>query len=390
MMLTVNRIEDRIIGMMNGTSFSCTYSDEKYEAMRELETHANAASTVAELQSILDLFKPLTKESYKTLVESKTPHLAVNPATNQFFLKVGDFISNKALPPSFAERIIKAVDKGLEIEPLIKAWTRYLRPIPGRPAYSAQRAADFAEYVSAPYVNVQMQQHLMHTEGLSAEVAAQHATTTQVAVTKEGLLVCYKVSEELTKKYALDENGNKIQVDRYAKTIDPDTGLISQEEPEFAEERTFQPLIMGTGGDAFMCESLSGNKTKGHIIKVGHVHYLEDWAQVGVPGIKGLHCGGLEYIRTYQNRAGAVTHNIFVDPADIHTVLVAGDCAMTVKRYFVASTFKGVNKNLYHSSTYAALTDTDYNRILTEVISQELATAADKVTTAREQANMLR
>lgn len=391
MMLTVNRIEDRITGVMNGRSFSCSYNDEKYAAMRALEDKANKATTVDELSQVLVEFEPLTKESFKTLVESATPHLAVNPATNQFFLKVGEFISNKPLPPAFAERIMKAVEKGLDIEPLIKAWARFLRPIPGRPAYSAQRAQAFSEYISAPYVNPDTVRTLMSKEGLSEEVATRHATTTQVAITREGLLVCYKVSEEVTKKYALDENGERVEVDRYKKTVDPDTGLISLEEPAHAEDFVFRPIVMGDRGDAFFCENIvTGEKKKGHIIKVGCVHYLEDWNQVGAPGHKGLHCGGLEYIRGYQGQRGAVTHNIFVDPSDIHTVLQSQDCAMTVKRYFVASTFRGVNKNLYHSSTYAALTDADYNKLLNEVIAQELATASDKIQESREQAQMLR
>jgi len=41
---------------------------------------------------------------------------------------------------------------------------------------------------------------------------------------------------------------------------------------------------------------------------------------------------------------------------------------MTVKRYFVHSTFDSVNKNIYHSSTYAALTDAEYAKIVEEAV----------------------
>lgn len=371
-MLTVNRIQDRITGMVNGQPFSCTFSQEKYDLMKALEDRALHANTMDELREIVAEFQPMTKESYKELVESKTPHLMVNTVTNQFFLKVGNFVSKKALPKAFADRIIKAVEKGIEIEPLIKAWVRYLRPIPGRPAYSEQRAQDFADYISAPYVNETLKEKLMKEEGLSDEVAAAQATTTQVAITREGLLVCYKVSTELNTKYALDENGNKIVVDRYSKSIDPDTGLVTHNEPEHVEDRVFEPAIMGTSGDSFYCDNGIERKL-GHIIKVGCSHYLESWDQVSRPGSKGLHCGGLAYIRGYQ-LDGRVTHNIFVDPADIHSINIGygSDGAMTVKRYFVHSSFAGVNKNIYHSSTYASLNDAEYASILKEVISQEI------------------
>jgi len=125
---------------------------------------------------------------------------------------------------------------------------------------------------------------------------------------------------------------------------------------------------MGQRGDEFNCVSLDGTSIvkKGHHIRVGCSHFLDTWDQVSTPGSKGLHCGGLSYIAYYQS-AGTVTHNIFVDPQDIHTVYTGSGGAMTCKKYFVHSSMKGVNKNLYHSSTYAALGDTEYHKILEEV-----------------------
>jgi hypothetical protein len=342
-----------------------------------------------ELRDIVARFEPMTKESYKTLVESKTPHLVVNTATNQFFLKIGQFVSKKPLPAAFATRIITAVEKGIEIEPLIKAWARFLRPIPGRPGYTTERARNFADYISAPYVNEEAARKLMAEEGMSVEVARKHATTTQVAITREGLLVCYKVSHELTTKYALDENGNKKTVDRFDKTIDPDTGMITYAEPEHVEDRVFQPAIMGTRGDAFFCDDLNGKRVEGHIIKVGCAHYLSDWSKVSSPGSKGLHCGGLDYIKGYQQE-GTVTHNIFVDPADIHTIVNNSDGAMTVKRYFVHSSFAGVNKNIYHSSRYASLNDEEYGNLLKDVIAVENDELRRELDTAAEEATALK
>lgn len=121
---------------------------------------------------------------------------------------------------------------------------------------------------------------------------------------------------------------------------------------------------MGQGGDEFN----SGEK-KGHFIRVGQKHWLDSWDQVSTPGRKGLHCGGLSYISGYQTE-GTVTHNIFVDPADIHTVATSSDGAMTVKAYFVFSSFAGPNKNIYHSSKYAELNDAEYQKLIQEVVEQ--------------------
>lgn len=380
-MITTNRLEDRIVGTINGKPFSCMFSAEKFTAMRELQGKANTAATMDELRQIVSQFEILAKESYKELVQSRTEHLAVNPVTNEFFLRIDDgskvFVSDKALPVQFVERIMKALDKELEIEPLIKAWTYFLRPIPGRPAYTHQRGEDFANYISAPYVNADMMRTLMQKEGLTEDAARVIATTTQVGITQEGLLACYKVSEEMfDPKYAL-KDGKKVEIPRYEQKIDEETGLISYIEPEFDEDRIFRPVMMREGGDAFWCEG-NGRRTLGHRIRVGCSHYLENWDQVSSPGSKGLHCGGLEYIRGYQ-KEGTMTHNIFVHPSDIHSISMYGDGAMTVKRYFVHSTFKGANKNIYHSSDYGKLVDTEYQAILKEVILAEHEEKGKKV-----------
>lgn len=387
-MVTINRIESRIVGTINGHPFSCQYSEPKWKALKELEEKANTAATMVELKLIIDEITPMTKDSYKELTETATPHLVVNEATNQFYLKNGQYISNIPLPGVFAEKLMTSLDKGIDIEPLVKAWARFLRPIPGRPAYSKERGENFAYYISALYTNESKVSELMEKEGLSFEKAQELSTTTQVAITKEGLIVCYKVSEELTTKWALDENNQKIKVPRCAKTIDPDTGLVSEATPEFVEERVFEPAIQRTSGDAFFCTDLTGTGKEGHLIKVGHVHYLDSWDKVSKPGCKGLHCGGLSYIKGYQTGT-RVTHNIFVDPSDIHTVYTGGDGVMTVKRYFVHSSFAGPNKNIYHSSEYAKMTDAEYSNLLTQAISVDIDGQVRKLEEMKQNAQML-
>lgn len=369
-MITVNHVGNRITGTVNGKPYSCSFSPEKAEVLRGLSAKAATAASMEELKAIIKEFETASKESYKELVESKTPYLKVNPASNMFYLSLGAHVSKHALPAELVKRIMYMVDRKQPVEPLIKAWARFLRPVPGRPKYTAKRGEEFAYYISAPYVDETVVSHFMATEGLSQEAAREAATTTQVSITEEGILMCYKVSEEINHKYALDENGNRIIVDRYEKDIDPDTGVIVTKLPEFAEDRVFQPAIMKQRGDNFYCEDSLGNKKLGHIIKVGHTHYLESWDQVSSPGSKGLHCGGLSYIKGYQG-PGTETHVIFVDPSDIHTIYTSGDGVMTVKRYFVAHTLTHVNKAIYHSSTYAKMVDDEFEKLIAEVLVAE-------------------
>jgi len=364
MMIIINRTETQISGSVNGKQFGVSFDEQKYQKMLELQTKANTAATMDELKAIVDEFTPLTEESYKTIVETKTPFIVVNPHTNKFHLRWNDKVSSNPLPKELVDRILKSVEKNIPIDPLIKCIARFMRVVKGRPAYTVERAKLFAQYIDAPYTNQELKAQLLE-KGLAESVAHERATTPQVAITQEGLLVCYKVSREIRERYDLNEDEEVVKKSRYKKSVDPDTGLVSYAEPEFVEDRLFEPWIMGNRGDEFF----SGDKP-GHFIRVGLPHYLDSWDKVSTPGSKGLHCGGLKYIAGYQQE-GSVTHNIFVDPMDIHTIAGLGngnDGAMTVKRYFVHSSFAGVNKNIYHSSEYAALTDKEYADLIKEAV----------------------
>lgn len=380
-MITVNRLNDFISGAVNGKQFSVTFDEKKYTAMKELEAKANSVETMEELKSIVAEFEPFTKESFKELVETSSPYLFVNKHTNKYFLKFKNVVSSIALPQALVDKILVSLEKNIDIAPLVKCWARYLRHTPGRPAYSAARAAAFANYLTQTYLNKEMAEKLVKEEGLSQELANLRATTTQVSITQEGLIVGYKVSREILHKYELNENEEVVQKSRYKKNVDPDTGAITYDAAEFNEDRLFEPCVQGQSGDEFW----SGDK-KGHFIRVGKSHWLENWNQVSTPGSKGLHCGGLSYIVGYQ-QPGTVTHNIFIDPADVHSTNCGGEGvngAMTVKRYFVHSTFNGVNKSIYHSSKYAALNDTEYSKLLEEV-TKETETAKDELNKALEE-----
>lgn len=365
-MITVNRSENLITGSVNGQPFSVTFSEEKYKEMLALEEKANKVETMEELKAIVNDFIPLTKESYKEIVETITPYIHVNRATNQFFLKWNNVISSRPLPNAFAEKLITSVEKGIDIMPLLKCWVRFQR----NPNYTAAKAELFSNYITSTFVNQKKVNELVEKEGLSTDKAVELATTNQVAITKEGLLVTYKVLKEVRHKYELNENEEVITKSRYTKSVDPDTGLVTYQEPEHDEDRLFEPPVQGQSGDEFTCIG-NGRNGKGHHIRVGCLHALESWSQVDCNDshscVKGLHAGNLSFIRGYQ-QDGTVTANVFVDPMHIGAIVPHDDNAMRVKQYFVHSIFNGVNKNIYHSSTYAAITDKEFQVWLEEVV----------------------
>lgn len=371
-MVNVNHIGDSITGSVKGKSFGVAYSPEKFKQLQELAGFVNEATTVEEYLGAAHAFLDATVEDFTTTVETACPNIHVNKATGEFFLKQGDKVSTHAMPKSFAARVLESVEKGIDVTPMIKFWTRTLR----NPLFSPKKAKRICNYVAKTYVDYELVNTLQDEHGVSKEVAQERATSIQTPITMEGLLCTYKVSKEILTKFALDADGNKILVDRYVstKSIDEDSGEVTTTTatPEFVEERVFEPAVMGQGYDAFYCGDVLG-----HQIKVGQRHYLAEWSQVNTDDhsscVKGLHVGNLDYIRGYQG-SSTVTHQTFVDPMYIGAVTNDGSGALRVKEYFTYDSFAGVLKSLYHSSTYAAMTDAAW-----EVMREEAITLANKV-----------
>ena len=370
-MITCNRIGDVISGSVNGKQFGVTFSQEKWDLMKAVKAKADQADTMEELQAAVAEFEPLTKESYKDMVETITPFIVVNPSSNKFYLKYKDKVSTKALPQAFVDRILLCIDKGIEIMPLIKCWVRFLR----NPHYTDKKAVKFANYINKTYTETSLVTQFLK-DGLSNEIATQKATAFQTPITDEGLLMTYKVSAEILKKYVLNEDEEIIQRSRYSKSVDPDTGLINYDAPQHVEDRLFEPAVMHQDGDEFFRSTINGVPVKGHFIQVGQLHWLESWDMVNCDdnksSVKGLHAGNLDYIRNYQND-GTVTHNILIDPMDIGAITDDGSGALRVRRYFVHSSFAGVCRSIYHSSKFAAITDAEYAQMVEDAVNKTLA-----------------
>ncbi len=374
-MLRVNQVGDSLTGSINGKPFGIAFSRTKYEKLLELQESVEKAKTVEEAQVLLDQASVLVTADFQELIDHFTPFLKLNKEKVTYHLCIGDKVSPVALPSSIVKRIEESVSKNIDITPLVKGAMRMLR----NPKLSPEKLRRFGRYVNMIYVNDEFMMKLIN-DGISAEVAKERATTFQTPFTREGLLSTYKVSAEITTKFVKDESvdGGVKSVERFDFEVDEFTGLKTYKKPKYAEDLVFQPAVMGTRGDAFACESLiSGDVSMGHIIKVGHLHYLTDWSQVNCNDnqscVPGLHVGGLDYIRGFQN-ANTITHDVFIDPMDIGAIPDDSTGAIRVKRYFVHRSFAGVNKNIYHSSKFAAITDAEFK----EQVKQAVAASKEK------------
>jgi len=372
--ININVENDVISGSYGKEQFVVTFDKDRYDAMVKLQVKADKVKKFDELKPILEQFEKLTHVSFKELVETKCPYIVVNNHTKKFYLKNEGVTSSIAMPKSLADRIIESAEKGVDFMPLVKLWTRWLRnPVlrgkdkKGREQFSEM----FANYINTDFVNNDKVSKLMDEQGLSHDVAVKYASVKDVSITQEGLLNTYKAALEITTKYALDADGNKIVIDRYEKTIDPDTGIVLTKLPEIAEERLFEPPMMHQGGDAFFCEGSNGYADERHFIKVGCLIRLSDWAKVNCNSsqscVSGLHCGGLTYIKGYQG-SGTETFNCFVDPMFIGAFDHSGNGAIRCLQYFVHSALDMVNGSMYHSSTYAAKTDEEWAKMRKEVV----------------------
>ena len=374
-MISINVIDEKISGSYGDKTFSVDFNKETYSKMQQLAKVADECETMEEYQSVLDQFEPLTQQDYTKTIQDKCEHIHVNKSTGEFFLSYNSMVSSIPMPKALVERIYESLDKGLDFMPLVKMWTRWLRNPVLRTKMKKGWGNEFCErffnYINLKYVHPQMKKDLMEEHGLSEEVAERRATMYQMKITKEGLLNGYKVSTEVTTKFKEDEDGELKEIPRYKRTFNLDTGEIESDGlPKHVEDRLFQPAIMGTSGDPFFCEGTNGYAKPCHFIRVGCTHRLPDWSYVNTNDrrscVKGLHFGGLEYI----DMISGEIHNIFVDPMHIGAVPDDETGAARCLQYFVHSSLAGVNGSIYHSSTYAAKTDEEWQEMRLKIVEE--------------------
>lgn len=360
MKLVLNKIGDRLSGMIGETKYNVPFSAELYNALKEAEVAFEEAATMEDAQAIVASTLPLVQVKVQEIVTTKCIYLVFNNATNKYYLKNKGVVSSHPVPAKLVEWIIESVEKEIDFMPVVKAWTRFLR----NPNFSTANAERFAKYLTTTVVDHKEVDRLMEEEGVTRDVATTRATFRDVSLTRNGLISTYKYGQIKYKKF--DETDGK-SVDRYEKTYDGETGQVTIKLPEFAEDYYLIPPVVGESYDPV---TINGGEKK-HRIVVGGIHTLE-WKQVNTHNdnmSKGLWIGGLSYIKAY-DAPDRLLMNCFVDPANIGAFYAGGNFdALMVKEYFVHSAVFAPNKNLYRESDYDAHTQKEWDNIRTEAIA---------------------
>lgn len=379
MKIVVNTNKEDINGFIGNEPFSILYDESAYKSLMNLSSQVESATSVAQVKILLEQATALVNANNLAIEASKCPYLFLDKTTGEYFLKNKDVISKIAMPQVLVDRIFQAMDKGLDYMPVIKMWSRLLRNKKVIFEYNQDFIERFSNYLDIQVLNTDLYEKLMNEKGYSKERAVAASKQHSIQITKEGMLLTYKVSSELLTKWILDKDNNPVEVPRFDKgtpTIDENSGLLKYPEPKeiASEDRTFEPVVQGKNGDAFYCSPIGVKGELGHIIKVGAVISLPDWSYVNtddsVSCRPGLHIGGIDYIRGYQN-SNTQTHNIVVDPMDIGAIPDDSTGAMRVLRYYVLDVFNGVNNSIYHTSDYAAFTDSEFSKFVDETLKLE-------------------
>ena|SRR3990167_2152421 len=378
-MILLNVIEGVISASIDSEVFTKTFSEDNFKELSALADSANNATTVVDYKVAVEKFKETCKEEISGFLGTFHNDIFVDNKTGEFYLKHNGQISAVPMPQAMVDRIKTSIDKKIDINPLIKAWIRFLRNPKNRKdseSFGMSKYSGFAEkffnFLDIKYTNIELAQKLMDEKGYSQEVADKMATTYSMKISNEGLLAGFKVSKEITTRYRLNDKGDREAYNVYGtgkKSIDPISGLVTTEKVDLTnEERVFEPAVQGQSHDAFFC-----GETEGHIIRVGQVHRLSDWSKVNcndeVSCVAGLHIGGLDYIRGYQDDHTA-THNVLVDPAHVGAIPDDNTGAIRCIQYYVLDEFSGVNGSIYNSSKYAQMTDDQWATEKAEIIKR--------------------
>ena len=373
-MITLNVVRETIIASINNENFTVPYTKEKYEEALALYEAGQDCKTMDELKAVCEKLKEVFKVDLAA-AESINEHLIYDANTRTYHLSVSGVKHPVPMPKKLADDLVEAHDKGLPTDPIVKFWTRLLRNPnihKNDPDNVSGWTNSVVEYVTRIFVSPVLKEAFLE-QGFSEEVAIEMATVRQTPFTMEGLVSTKKVVRplhEMSKhKYQLDADGNakKILRDTVTREIDEDTGKIT-DSIKYSEDWVFEPAIQGKSGDAFHCGK---NSTAGHVIRVGQEMFLDSWDKVNcnfhATCVKGLHTGNQDYINGYESES-TVTLNCFVDPSEIGAV-AAGDDVLRVRELFPHSVKdrETDNRNLYHSSTYAAKKDEEWAEIRREL-----------------------
>lgn len=381
MKLTVNKIQNVISGIIGSEKYSVPFSQETFNTLQKLEASLDDATSLEEVNTILKDAKEFTSRDFKSKIEEAAPNIMYDKEKNSYYLRQNNVVSKYRIPKVLADKITKAYEESLPIEPMVRAWVHFLR----NPNFNPTKAEFFATYLTTT-VGDQKDYAKFIGLGYSSEVAEQMSTYNDISLTKNGLLSTYKYVR--VKDWKFDEHG--AQIDRWMKVYDPETGAYSIPDAPIAgttplEEWPLLPPVMGESGDPCI---VSGFERPTHFVKVGAIHSLPDWSYVDCDDrrscVKGLHVGGLQYIEGYGGKTSLLL-NTFVNPMNIGAFDHSGSGAIRALEYFVHSANFAPNKNFYNESNYLSHTEAAW----AEMRKQAIEVSENKIKQIKEQQDQI-
>ena len=380
-MITVNTDKETFIsGSYNGKNFRIPFTAETFTVLKDLELRANDTNDFKEYMEIIEKFSESIKYDYKSDVANVVDNIVYVLATDSYHISVdGQVLKSVKIPDVIMDLILDNVERDIESTPIIKACMRFLL----NPKPTQERFNMFANYITQTFTDSAEVERLMEEEGLDIKVAEEMATYSDLQITTEGYLRTSKVVDEITEKWSikhsedgkpiLDEFDNPIKekVPRYATAyeINEETGEVTKvtEYPEYLEDRRFEPAIY-THGDNFFSGGVLGYK-----YEIGKLADLPSWNFVdmndGNKHQKGLHTGGLSYIKGYYREGRNEILDVFVCPSQIAKFTDEGLGEMTCKGFYIygASRMKGNLRSIYHTSSYTTLLKGELEEQLVEI-----------------------
>jgi hypothetical protein len=376
-MITFRKLQDTIVGTIDGKPFNMARTVENVEFL----TNANTDNTPSK-----EVFEYI-KASRSNEIALSNKYLIFRPATDEYFLAFEGYRSKQPIPEVLRVLIENSYDKDMDFMPIIKAWARLL----ANPRYTQQMADYFAAYMSTTFTDQEEVSRLMNDEEYTRDAAVALASYQDIAITQEGLLATYKVAEIVTWEYMMElqEDGTYLKkkkdaLGRIPAVLDPITGEVLEEEkfdrPDTKEEFIFTPAICKSGHKFY-----SGDKL-GYIYQIGKMQYLPTEAPRNLNnsfGGGGLYIGGLNYIDNYRS-SGTHVLTCFASPTDILSFQSSGQ-AIRVDALMPNNVWdEDAMVGIYHSSDYGKMSDARVDSLIKAATEKGISIIEDQTNSPDE------
>jgi hypothetical protein len=403
-MILVNRKNDRLTGSINSVPYSIPYDKDVEETLKVLSDRLKLCKDRETFNAVIEDAKKAIQIDFKAEVAAANGYLKYRK-DGHYYLVVNkgednETVSDIPLPKALSDRIIQSYEEKSDFMPIILAWQRFLAKQlileTKKPnGFDLKHNCElFANYITAMYVDKEKAELLMESDGVSQEVANELATFNDIAITNFGILVTYKVVDEIEEIWSLekDKDGNDIKVKKPiftpSKKIDPISGKVdvTKGKADFAENRVFTPAIHKSGDKFFCGEDLS------YMYKVGKMHVLPEDAVRNYQntfGGGGLYAGGLNYIEGYRSNHN-VTLTCFIDPFDIISFQDDGR-AFRTDGMFINGILNDETElqGMYFDSDFAAASDEVIKKRMIEVVTKHTSNVKDENSAIESKVDLL-